>query len=41
MTIKDFDATSSTLTVILGVNPYNHDEELVDSHIYFRNVPVY
>lgn len=43
MTIKNFDATSSTLTVILGVDPYdlNDDEDLADSHVYFRNVPVY
>lgn len=43
MTIKDFDAASGTLTVTLGVNPYDlsDDEDLVDPHVYFKNVPVY
>ncbi|HIZ85175.1 MAG TPA: carboxypeptidase-like regulatory domain-containing protein [Candidatus Coprenecus stercoravium] len=39
MTIKDFNSTAKTLTVIMGINAYG--EDLADPHIYFKNVPVY
>lgn len=43
MTIKDFSPTSKTLTVTLGVCPYDiiANEDLDDPHIYFKNVPIY